>query len=288
MNRESDGHGGEERVAGDAFLRTAGRTFLLAMYAAFRSLKLYPIENATAQKSLDELQAAAIAILTPLNEIELRLSGDFIFVNGTRLRLELDNYASFSNLLQILTASGVGELKVAAGVERREWQILLGVLLGVSAKAGEADPHERLLDLRDKLAVANVTHLDVEPPLESEDKVAEAERAREQAKRTYSHGVAVTKDLINSVRLGRTTSVAKVKRAVQAIVDQVLNNETSLIGLTTIRDYDEYTFTHSVNVCILAVAIGKKLALTRLQLYDLGLAALLHDVGKARIPVEVL
>jgi HD-GYP domain-containing protein (c-di-GMP phosphodiesterase class II) len=82
--------------------------------------------------------------------------------------------------------------------------------------------------------------------------------------------------------------VAKVKRAVQAIVDQVLNNETSLVGLTTIRDYDEYTFTHSVNVCILSVAIAKKLSLSRLQLYDLGLAALLHDVGKARIPVEVL
>ena len=82
--------------------------------------------------------------------------------------------------------------------------------------------------------------------------------------------------------------MAKVKRAVQSIVDQVLNNETSLIGLTAIRDYDEYTFTHSVNVCILAVAIGRKLSLTRLQLYDLGLAALLHDVGKARIPVEVL
>jgi HD-GYP domain-containing protein (c-di-GMP phosphodiesterase class II) len=286
MTRESEAHAGE--VAGDAFLRTAGRTFLLAMYAAFRSLKLYPIENATAQKSLDDLQAAALAILASSNEIELRLSGDFIFVNGTRLRLELDNYASFSNLLQILTASGVGELKVATGVERREWQILLGVLLGVSAKAGEGDPHDRLVDLRDRLAVANVTHLDLAPPLESEDKVAEAERAREQAKRTYSHGVAVTKDLINSVRMGRTTSVAKVKRAVQSIVDQVLNNETSLVGLTTIRDYDEYTFTHSVNVCILSVAIGKKLSLTRLQLYDLGLAALLHDVGKARIPVEVL
>ncbi len=88
--------------------------------------------------------------------------------------------------------------------------------------------------------------------------------------------------------MGRTTSVARVKRAVQSIVDQVLNNETSLIGLTTLRDYDEYTFTHSVNVCILAVAIGKKLGLQRLQLYDLGMGALLHDVGKARIPVDVL
>jgi HD-GYP domain-containing protein (c-di-GMP phosphodiesterase class II) len=72
------------------------------------------------------------------------------------------------------------------------------------------------------------------------------------------------------------------------IVDQVLNNETSLIGLTTIRDYDEYTFTHSVNVCIFAVALGKKLGFSKLQLYDLGMTALLHDVGKARVPLDIL
>jgi HD-GYP domain-containing protein (c-di-GMP phosphodiesterase class II) len=82
--------------------------------------------------------------------------------------------------------------------------------------------------------------------------------------------------------------VKRVKRAVQLIVDQVLNNETSVVGLTTIRDYDEYTFTHSVNVCIFSVALGKKLGFSRLQLYDLGLGALLHDVGKARVPVEIL
>jgi len=61
-----------------------------------------------------------------------------------------------------------------------------------------------------------------------------------------------------------------------------------LMGLTTIRDYDEYTFTHSVNVCIFAVALGKKLGFSKLQLYDLGMTALLHDVGKARVPVEIL
>ena len=61
-----------------------------------------------------------------------------------------------------------------------------------------------------------------------------------------------------------------------------------MVGLTTIRDYDEYTFTHSVNVCIFSVAMGKKLGFTKLQLYDLGMTALLHDVGKARVPSEIL
>jgi HD-GYP domain-containing protein (c-di-GMP phosphodiesterase class II) len=68
----------------------------------------------------------------------------------------------------------------------------------------------------------------------------------------------------------------------------VLNNETSMLGLTTIRDYDEYTFTHSMNVCIIAVALGRKLGFSKVQLCDLGMAGLLHDMGKARVPAEIL
>ena len=84
MTREASGMPApEDKVGNDAFLRQAGRNFLLAMYTGLRSLKLYPVENATAQKALDELQAAALALLTQLGEIELRLSGDFIFVKGT-------------------------------------------------------------------------------------------------------------------------------------------------------------------------------------------------------------
>ena len=101
--------------------------------------------------------------------------------------------------------------------------------------------------------------------------------------------MAVTKDVITGVRLGRATNVKKVKRAVQLIVDQVLNNETSLVGLTTIRDYDEYTFTHSVNVCIFSVALGQEArASPSCSSTTSGMTALLHDVGKARVPVEIL
>jgi HD-GYP domain-containing protein (c-di-GMP phosphodiesterase class II) len=75
---------------------------------------------------------------------------------------------------------------------------------------------------------------------------------------------------------------------VQGIVDQVLNEETSLIGATTIRDYDEYTFTHSVNVCIFSIALGRRLGMTKIQLYELGLAALMHDIGKSRVPIDLL
>ncbi len=145
-----------------------------------------------------------------------------------------------------------------------------------------------MFELGQKLTDGGVSFISVEPPLETDEDVEEEERQKEAAKRTYARSVAVTKEVINSIRMGRTANVKKVKRAVQAIVDQVLNNEASLVGLTTLRDYDEYTFTHSVNVCIFSVALGRKLGLTKLQLYDLGIAALFHDVGKSRVPLEVL
>jgi HD-GYP domain-containing protein (c-di-GMP phosphodiesterase class II) len=56
-----------------------------------------------------------------------------------------------------------------------------------------------------------------------------------------------------------------------------------MLGMTVLRDYDEYTFTHSVNVCIISVIIGQKLGLAKTQLYELGLGALFHDIGKQRI-----
>src|SRR5881296_801698 len=269
----------------DGFLRHAGREFLVVLYTAVRSLKLYPIENAQVQKALDDLTTTTKHLLDVEKEIELRLQGEFIFVNSTRLRLDLDNYASFSHILGVLRQSGIGAVRIDEGVERKQLQIFVSLLLAYAANEVAAN---KVFELGQKLSDAGVTHVSVEPPLETEEDVEDAEKQKEAAKRTYTRSVAVTKEVINSIRMGRTANVKKVKRAVQAIVDQVLNNESSLVGLTTLRDYDEYTFTHSVNVCIFSVALGRKLGLTKLQLYDLGMAALFHDVGKSRVPLEVL
>ena len=269
-------------AADEGFFRQAGRAFLVSLYAALRSLRLYPVENAAVQRSLDDLQQAAAVILAREGEIEIRLAGDFLFVNGTRLRLEMDNYASFSNVQTLLRAFDIEQLLVRDEIERREWQAFLSILLNL-ADTGSAE--ERFLALAERMTQAGVERLTV---VEGRGRGLDDEASREQAKRTYAQGVAVTKEVVNGVRLGRTTNVKKAKRAVQLIVDQVLNNETSILGLTTLRDYDEYTFTHSVNVCIFAIAIGRRMGLSKLQLYDLGLTALLHDIGKARIPLEVL
>ena len=269
----------------DAFVRTAGRNLVYALHGALRAIKLYPVENATVQKALAEVTAQTRDLIGGEGELELRVSGEFLFVNATRLRLGLENFASFSHLLSLFRATGIGSLQIDPAVSSRDWLVFLSVLTSVSAGSGE--PPDRLVEVRERLEAAGAATILLGPVTE-ESGSGGGERARERAKRTYAQGVSAAKDVIVGVRMGATPNIKKIKRVVQSIVDQILSDETSLIGLTTIRDYDEYTFTHSINVCIFAVALGKRLGLTKLQLYDLGMAALFHDIGKSRVPQELL
>ncbi|PYO90177.1 MAG: hypothetical protein DMD58_07510 [Gemmatimonadetes bacterium] len=277
----------ETEQAVEGYLRHAGREFLVALHTTLRSLKLYPLENAQVQKALDDLVATSTNIVNAQGQLDVQVEAEFIFVNGTRLRLELNSFAFFSHVFGVFRHCGIGAIRIRELVGRPELQLLVGLLVSQVSRKADADT---AVELGRKLQEAGVTGITVEPR-HAHDSVAGApdETGRkEAAKRTYARSVAVTKEVIDGVRLGRATSIKKVKRVVQGIVDQVLHDEASLIGLTTLRDYDEYTFTHSVNVCTFAVALGRKLGLTKPQLCDLGLAALLHDVGKARVPLDVL
>lgn len=268
--------------AADSFVRHRGRALILTMYTALRSLKLYPAGHATVLRALDDLTGTAKEIVDAEQDLELRISGEFIFVNGTRLRLDLDNYVAFSHVMSVFRVCGIGVLHVEASTNARDWQLFLALAQSSSTLA----PDDRLHELAEKLHSANVTTIGLSPP--SEESGEDRERSKERAKRTYTQSVAVTKDLMTSMRMGKSPNIKRIKRVVQSIVDQILNEETSLLGLTAIRDYDEYTFIHSVNVCIFSVALGKRLGLSKLQLYDLGMAALFHDIGKSRVPLDIL
>jgi HD-GYP domain-containing protein (c-di-GMP phosphodiesterase class II) len=267
-----------------ANVRRGGRNFMVAFYAALRAIKLYPLEHSAVQKTLGELSQVAEELRAEEGELEFRISGEFIFINSTRLRLDLSNYATFGHILTLCKVGGIGTIHVGTSGTARDWTVLLS-LLGAETKSS---PAQRFNEIVTRLGETKIESFQLEPPTETLTDKEFNEEAKAAANRTYSQSVAVTKDVINSIRIGKTPNIRKIKRVVQGIVDQVLNEETSLIGLTAIRDYDEYTFTHSVNVCIFSIALGRRLGMTKLQLYELGLAALMHDIGKSRVPLDLL
>ncbi|MCG7200644.1 HD-GYP domain-containing protein [Marinobacter pelagius] len=96
------------------------------------------------------------------------------------------------------------------------------------------------------------------------------------------------KSLMAGLRLGRTLDLNNARKVVNSCVDSVLRNENALLLLTKIKNQDEYTAEHCINVSILSAAFGKHLGLLEGEIRNLALCGLLHDVGKTRIPDRVL
>ena len=107
-------------------------------------------------------------------------------------------------------------------------------------------------------------------------------------KKSYFNAVSFTRGVINKIKSGEKVGIKKAKRVVESMVDLILEQEQLLLGMTAIKDYDEYTYHHSVNVSILSVALGQRLGLSKKTLTELGLVALFHDMGKIEIPNEIL
>jgi HD-GYP domain-containing protein (c-di-GMP phosphodiesterase class II) len=270
-------------VQSESALQPLGRSLVLALHASVQSLKLYPVENATVQNVLEELRKIVARIFEREAQFELSLVGDFLFLNDARLRLDLTDYASFAQVAALLSRHGVGEVEFDREVTRHDLARLISLLImDPTAAEGQFERFEA------KLAGSGAQHVRVGPQKEKAEQPIDEDLAKQIAKQTYFQSVHVAKEVLTDMRLGKAVNLRRVKRAVQSIVDQVLHNETFMLGMTTLRDYDEYTFTHSVNVCILSVVLGQKLGLTKLQLYDLGLGALFHDLGKMRIDAAII
>ncbi|WP_018247831.1 HD-GYP domain-containing protein [Orenia marismortui] len=105
---------------------------------------------------------------------------------------------------------------------------------------------------------------------------------------TRKKGIITIKKTLKNISNNKKINIKEVKLVVKDIIDDILNNQNILVNLSYINDYDSYTFSHSVNVAVLSLILGKNLGYNSKKLLQLGVGALLHDIGKVSIPEEIL
>lgn len=110
----------------------------------------------------------------------------------------------------------------------------------------------------------------------------------EQAEPAFHAAREQSLRILQAVKLGHELDVAAVKVVVKDCVDSILRNPAALLWLARIKNKDEYTSEHSLRVAILSIALGRELGLLPLQLEQIGVCGMLHDVGKIKVPEEIL
>ncbi|MEN6586928.1 MAG: HD-GYP domain-containing protein [Sulfuricella sp.] len=121
-------------------------------------------------------------------------------------------------------------------------------------------------------------------PLTTVTLAEESKRARKL------HGEAnrIVKGIITDARLGKQIEMEKVEPLVENMVDSIFRHQDALIPLARLKNHDQYTFQHSVSVCALMIAFARGLKMPRETIKEIAIGALLHDVGKAKVPDEIL
>ena len=109
-----------------------------------------------------------------------------------------------------------------------------------------------------------------------------------QARETFRKAKDQIATIMDDARVGRAIDSEGARTQVSEMAHSIIRNPDALICLTQLKEKDEYTAMHSLRVCILSLAFGRHLGLPKEPLRDLGIGALLHDVGKARVPTDIL
>lgn len=107
---------------------------------------------------------------------------------------------------------------------------------------------------------------------------------------TRVKGIHIFRNAFHKCRLSNSPNIdiEALKNTVKNIIDNILSSKNTIIHATDIRKHDDYTFAHSVNVCVLSTLIGALLGYNQRMLYELSLGSLLHDIGKTQVPAEIL
>ncbi|HNR61931.1 MULTISPECIES: HD-GYP domain-containing protein [unclassified Thauera] len=110
----------------------------------------------------------------------------------------------------------------------------------------------------------------------------------ERARALKGEANLIVRDMMTDIRLGKQIELEKIEPLVERIVDSIFCEPDALAPLARLKEHDAYTFQHSVSVCALMVAFARTLGLDRPTIREIAIGALLHDVGKAKVPDEIL
>jgi HD-GYP domain-containing protein (c-di-GMP phosphodiesterase class II) len=229
-----------------------------------------------ARKVLKEAQADHGNLL-------LEARGDHLFFNRLRVRFQVESYAGGRFLMDEMIRRQVGAITFSSHATGEDFDAFVFAFVGLEVRKGEG-----IEILRERLAAAGCTGVTVEIYVPEEHEIPESQDSGQVAKRTFFRAVNLVEEIMQRSRAGQEVNFAQAKRIVHNLVDRVVDDEQALLELSTIHNFDEYTYAHCVNVCVYGITIGVRLGLDRTQLSELGFACLFHDIGKVQLPLELI
>ena len=274
-----------EKMAPD--LSKLANNLVTKIHVLMRISQIYDSKNVALHQFIRESLETINTLIKSEGAFSLKIMKDDFFLNDQRLRYSVEGFTSFKYLLTQWKKRLIGEVIFKSPVDERMLREFIYTLINL-----EEGREENAALFNQQLASRDISSIEVNPLELSEGEeeafTLEKEDQREIGKKVFFETIGTIKEVITNIKGKQHADIRKLKRLAQKAVHLVVEDESILLGMTTIKNYDEYTFNHSVNVSIYSLAMGKRLGFSKKTLTELGITALLHDIGKSKIPREIL
>jgi putative nucleotidyltransferase with HDIG domain len=237
--------------------------------AALRGAQLYAPGHPLVERAVAALAETLAVALANVSSIAIGVVGDDLVVGDVPLPRAA---GTMGELMRRLKQAGIERIVMDRGVQPQELsQLIMAVARG---ETGEEPALTRLSHIR-------VGRLEVEERIEGVGDIA-------TFRRLYDDASALAGRLWESASVEGKPDADAANGLVDSLAQAVAQNRTALLALTALKNYDNYTFTHMVNVSILTMGQARGVGIEGPLLREFGLAGLMHDIGKVRTPTEIL
>jgi len=237
--------------------------------AAIKGLRLYAVDHPATAKQVETLQNGLFGLLQHKKLIKMGVLEGTLFVED---HLFMQEFPAATEIAKLLESRELVGFEFMAGLSANEIQALLHLLHSGGGKGQ---------DFADSLASQGIKKIRAIAAEDEDDD-------DQQPRKVYRKALKVVDQLFQDVRMGEIPSSAEAINVVKSMAQMTMTEPHAMMALSMLKDYDNYTFTHSVNVSVIALAVGRACNLTEEQLKTLGLGGLLHDLGKLRIDVDII
>ena len=248
----------------DERMRQHGIRIMMAISATLRVGRAYAIGNQVFLKQLESMTEAAMPVLEEHGEAVLVVHDADLYLNGVRLPVNQSNFKFQQTVIDLFGHAQIAGLRFGAGVPPQELGQLFELLLKQDGPIGEM--LLEAVNARGLRSVAPVVHASVDPQRPSGAAPVDAAAAAEQERieqqiyepriealelagqKRYTQALQGARLLLMPTSIQSTLEVRHAKRVVQPLVEGVSLSEPVVVGLTTLRQHDEFTYAHAVNV----------------------------------------
>jgi putative nucleotidyltransferase with HDIG domain len=245
--------------------------------AAVRGAQLYRADHPLVTRSLHAFEDAVAEVLAEQPALVIGLLGREIVVADTPLPRAA---ALMGDLVARLEAHQIERLTFERGVAAAELAAFVRAVAALPARPERgADP---------PYAHWSFPHIRAGRIAADEDRTDGIASDMQAIRRLYNQAVAAAEAAWDAAEVEGLPDLPVARQVVDGLADAVTEHRTALVALTAMKTYDNYTFTHMVNVSILTMAQARALGIEGRLLREFGLSALMHDIGKVRTPKDIL